>query len=62
RVQAQVMALLDAEQARTAGTPLLALIDGWLARVTATLAAIDPADLDARYIDGLIVDVAGARA
>ena len=62
KAQAAVMGLLDAEQVRTAGTHLLALIDTWLAQLTETLAALEPTAVDARYVEGVLVDTRGARA
>lgn len=62
RAQASVMALLDAEQARSAGPHLLSLIDGWLTELTETLTNLDPADLDPRFVTGVLVASVGARA
>ncbi len=62
RVQSSVMALLDAEQSRSAGPHLLTLIDGWLAELTEVLTHLDPADVDPRFVTGVLVASVGARA
>ena len=62
RVQALLMALLDADQVRTAGGHLLSVIDAWLAQLTETLGALDPDDIDPRFVEGVLVTTRGARA
>jgi hypothetical protein len=55
RAQAAILGLLDATQVATAGPPLHALLDRWLADITETLSALDPTDVDARYVPGLLL-------
>lgn len=56
RAEAQVLGLLDADQVATAGAHLRALLDGWLTELTETLAALDPLDIDPRFVAGVLVN------
>lgn len=57
-----VLARLDGARIQAGGGPLLELIDGWVTELEAILRALDTARIDARFVGGILVDTAGARA
>lgn len=60
--QTAVIGRLDGARIQAGGGPLLDLVDGWLIELEAILRAIDPARIDPRFVGGILVDTAGARA
>jgi hypothetical protein len=62
RAQSAVLGHLDGARIQAGGGPLLDLIDRWLGEVEETLRTLDAARVDARFIDGVLVEIAGARS
>jgi hypothetical protein len=54
-VQSALLGRLDPGRLEAGGGHLLALIDGWLAEVQETLTTLDPADIDPRFVEGVLV-------
>jgi hypothetical protein len=62
RAQSAVLGHLDGARIQAGGGALLDLIDGWLLEIEDTLRTLDPARIDARYIEGVLIEISGSRS